>query len=221
MLPRKQIGLSLLDDIRERLFREPIRIIFDVGANVGQSARELRRRYPEAAIYCFEPDPETFKILASLDIAVCFNVGLGSSRGVFRFDNREPNSTMRQFQLDRDDEALPMIEIDTLDSICTMNNISHIDLLKIDTEGDLMVLKGASEMLREFRVGIAVAECSVSIDNRFHAHFSEVHCLMEAFGYRLFGIYEQVHEWPSGRPQLRRVNAAYISRPTIERNILK
>jgi hypothetical protein len=39
---------------------------------------------------------------------------------------------------------------------------------------------------------------------------------LETMDYRLFAIYEQMYEWPSGEPQLRRVNAVFISRTVIE-----
>jgi hypothetical protein len=35
---------------------------------------------------------------------------------------------------------------------------------------------------------------------------------LEVKGYRLFGIYEQVHEWMAHTPNLRRVNAVFVSR---------
>jgi hypothetical protein len=41
---------------------------------------------------------------------------------------------------------------------------------------------------------------------------------MEDRGYRLFQFYEQVHEWPTGYPHLRRCDVVYISPVVIERN---
>lgn len=35
-------------------------IIFDVGANTGQSAELFSKRFPNAKIYCFEPFSATF-----------------------------------------------------------------------------------------------------------------------------------------------------------------
>ncbi len=37
------------------------RVIFDVGANVGQTVDELRSTFSEASIYSFEPVPSTFE----------------------------------------------------------------------------------------------------------------------------------------------------------------
>jgi hypothetical protein len=37
--------------------------IFDVGANVGQSARKFSKYFPNSEIYCFEPLSETCRVL--------------------------------------------------------------------------------------------------------------------------------------------------------------
>src|SRR5690606_15807787 len=89
---------------------------------------------------------------------------------------------------------------------------SQIDLLKIDTEGhDLLVLEGARTMLSNQSIAIIHIEAGISSDNHRHVPFSAIQSFMNEFGYRSFAIYEQVHEWPTGRPDLRRINAAFIS----------
>ena len=40
-------------------------VLFDVGANRGDYAKELVKNYRNAEIHCFEPAAETFKILCS------------------------------------------------------------------------------------------------------------------------------------------------------------
>ena len=42
------------------LIAGPVSLVFDVGANIGTTARELSQVFPEAAIYCFEPGSSTF-----------------------------------------------------------------------------------------------------------------------------------------------------------------
>ncbi len=47
------------------LFKESSKpIFFDVGANIGNYALELRRHFPNAEIYSFEPVKSTFAVLA-------------------------------------------------------------------------------------------------------------------------------------------------------------
>ena len=44
------------------LIKDP-RVIFDVGAHVGQTALRYRAIFPKARIFSFEPAPETYKVL--------------------------------------------------------------------------------------------------------------------------------------------------------------
>jgi trans-aconitate methyltransferase len=39
--------------------------IFDVGAHIGQTANEFRRRFPKARIFSFEPFPNSFQTLSA------------------------------------------------------------------------------------------------------------------------------------------------------------
>src|SRR4029077_11332413 len=51
----------------ERLSRDwgiAVKIFFDVGANVGQTAEEALKQFPQAKVYSFEPHPVTFARLS-------------------------------------------------------------------------------------------------------------------------------------------------------------
>ena len=55
---------------REKLLQKVIGknnpIIFDIGAHEGQSILFFSKLFPDAFIYSFEPDPDTFKILSNI-----------------------------------------------------------------------------------------------------------------------------------------------------------
>jgi hypothetical protein len=55
------IGADLRVDL-ERVGLNP-RVIFDVGANIGQTYRRFRRDFPDAQIHCFEPVNSAFQKL--------------------------------------------------------------------------------------------------------------------------------------------------------------
>ena len=61
-----------------------ITTVFDIGANVGQFAEEIRSELPDAQIYSFEPVKETYDALvnnfASDKKFRAFNMGLGSKK---------------------------------------------------------------------------------------------------------------------------------------------
>ncbi len=45
--------------------RRDVRLIFDVGANTGQTASLYRRHFPDATIYCFEPFVKAYNKLCA------------------------------------------------------------------------------------------------------------------------------------------------------------
>lgn len=58
----------------------------------------------------------------------------------------------------------------------------------------------------------------MSPSNARHVPMESLKPYLESFGYALFGLYEQVHEWPRGEPHLRRTNLIFISQQLIENN---
>ena len=191
-------------------------VILDVGANVGQSAARFRAAYPLAEIFCFEPVQATY---LSLRDAVagdprihCHHVALGSQQGTATLvlDGTSDRSRIEPgLPTDTTSETVP---VDTLSNFCTQKEIPQISYLKIDTEGhDLEVLRGGESLLAEARVDVLEVEAGMSPDNHLHVPISELVTYLEGFGYRLFALYEQVPEWQTGRPQLRRTNPVFIS----------
>ena len=142
-------------------------IFFDVGANIGDYAKELQQEFPNATIYAFEPNANTFEKtqnnLANLGI-YCFNLGMGNQdekKKIYSYGSDKYSqhaSLYKDVMLDlHKAQTLVEIEIEvtTIDSFCEDKSIEFIDFLKIDTEGnELEVLKGAIKLISENRVGI-------------------------------------------------------------------
>jgi hypothetical protein len=63
-----QYGISVYDDIARlnRAWDRSVNTFFDVGANVGQTTRQVLRRFPSARVYAFEPHPTSFRALAAI-----------------------------------------------------------------------------------------------------------------------------------------------------------
>jgi FkbM family methyltransferase len=216
LLPYK-FGTDPLLDIKKKLPCQTIRVIFDVGANRGDTAIAFRRNYPSATIYCFEPNPDLSKILFGLGTGVeVHTIAMSSKAGKAGFDRSKGTSDL--FSLTGDVSA-EIVKLDTVDNFCLTKSISHIDFLKIDTEGhDLEVLRGAIRMLSDARIDVVQAEVSMNPENKLHIGFLEVQNFLQQFGYRIFGIYEQINEWPTSEPNLRRTNVVYISRQVMNAN---
>jgi hypothetical protein len=131
-------------------------------------------------------------------------------------NSRDP--TMHRVSADATGEV-ESIPATTIDAFCAEHRIERIDYLKIDTEGhDLEVLKGSHEMLSSDRISIVEVECGMNPGNTYHVPFETMKPRLEGYGYRLFRLYDQVCEWPTREPHLRRANAVYLSPRTISEN---
>jgi FkbM family methyltransferase len=112
-----------------------------------------------------------------------------------------------------------MVNVITLDAFCADQKIDTVGLLKIDTEGsDLDVLRGGANILRDQRIDLVQLEAGMNFRNQLHVPFEQLKSFMESMGYFLFGIYEQVPEWPTRAPHLRRSNPLFISERVIRAN---
>jgi FkbM family methyltransferase len=217
-------GVDFSYDLRRHLPECQVRTIFDVGANVGQSARSYLSSFRGATILCFEPVRSTYdRLVAALGSAPnvrCFAVGMSASAGAGRMAIDDRESSMNK--LTTADSAAAVVEpvaLDTLDAFCARESIAHIDLLKIDTEGhDLEVLKGGAGLLARQAVDIIQVEAGMNPRNERHVPMEHFKQYLEPLGYFLFRIYDQVPEWPTGDPNLRRSNLVFISDPVIRRN---
>jgi FkbM family methyltransferase len=215
--PRR--GADLPDDVGYFLPNLRVRMVFDVGANVGQSAREFLRRFPDAQVYAFEPTAEAFgrlqAALAGEARARTIHVGLADAPGDALM-HVDPSVSGRSAIADDGNEA---VTLTTVDVFCMERRIDHIDLLKVDTEGfDLRVLHGAASLLGRSAIGLVNVEAAIDPDNALHVPLAAMRDYLEPIGYRVFGFYDQMGEWIAEQPQLRRLNAVFVSEPVIAAN---
>jgi FkbM family methyltransferase len=138
------------DDDQARLIPDA-QIVFDVGANVGQSAKTYRRLYPQAQIWSFEPFPVTYEHLChSLADDRFHPIALALSDQISKAKLNIGAVSITNSLLRRETDTGKSIEIqtDTLDHFCSEHGISSIDILKVDVEGaEDRVFSGAKEML--------------------------------------------------------------------------
>ncbi len=224
VLPR---GIDFAKDISCALPMYRPNVIFDVGANVWQSAKQFLAEFPSAHIFCFEPVTNTYRLLQhSLQDnkrVDCYQIAFGSSKKTGQMILQ--GSSDMFYLIDQSSESpnkdtlLESVIVDTLDDFCQMNKVDNISYLKIDTEGgDLEVLKGAVMMLSEQRIDIVQVETGMNPANGRHVSLESIKEFLESNRYYLFGIYEQVNEWPTGEPHLRRTNPIFISQQVIDKN---
>jgi FkbM family methyltransferase len=215
-------GIDPFFDIKSRGILFCPKTIFDVGANQGIVTTRLAKRFPEAMIFAFEPSQCNFselrKRVEHLPRIRCIKVALSSSNGVARFQDDERAHDMSRLAAPGDACGGYLVQTQRLTHFCSLEKIEHIDYLKIDTEGhDQDVLLGAKEMLQTKSIDFVEVEAGVNPENKLHVPFEVMKTYLEELNYRLFGIYEQIHEWPTNSPNLRRVNAVFMQREHIER----
>lgn len=214
-------GTNLFRDIENELPAWRAEMVFDVGANVGQSAERFLDAFPAAELYCFEPMPQTF---AELDAKLPdeprvhrVQLALGASRGTGAMKSTQSRSTGASLvpsmpDASSRDEDLVTVTVEPLDGFCAAEGIEHIGYLKIDTEGhDLEVLKGADRMLGDHRIDIVQVEAGMNRDNRLHVPLEHLKRHLEDRDYWLFGVYDQVLERPTQEARLRRANLLFVS----------
>jgi FkbM family methyltransferase len=194
-------------EVQAELFPDA-RVIFDVGAHVGETAREYRTLFPLADIYSFEPFPRSFAVLQrsmSGDprfhpqrIALLDTAGEYEMRCNRSDDTNSVLSTAPQGQLYWGDivdtiETVPIAAM-TLDNFCETNGIQHIDILKLDTQGtEMRVLRGALSTLSQRRVAAVYSEVLVAPTYTDQCTFDEMMRFLREAGYYLRDIQNLSH----------------------------
>src|SRR5215475_12608714 len=204
--PRIEMGRDYLADVRS-ILGSGAKIIFDVGANHGQTMLAMAATFPHAEIHSFEPDPEAFLRLAAaasrFDSVHTHNVALGSRTGeqkLFRFAMDMTNSLLpkalgsEQFLADphyMEEVGSTQVHVDTIDLFCARHTIETIDLLKIDAQGlDLEVLKGARGLLDTSAIALVYTEvCFVPLYEG-QPLFPDIYDFLYERGYRLVAMYD-------------------------------
>ena len=216
MLPR---GVSFFHDVRQWLGGWRFDVIFDVGANVGQSAHVFAEENPQAQIYCFEPvaraHEELMRNVSYLPKVSTFQLAMGASvgRGIIHVGKETSLASMEKRAPDDREE---FVDVTTVDAVCAGHGIKSIDLLKVDAEGhDLAVLQGARDMLGKGAVSFVQVEASFYAGDPRFVCLDRAVAMLNDLGYEVFGIYDQMPH-PTGRPSVAYFNAVFVNRKLLK-----
>jgi FkbM family methyltransferase len=214
-------GLDAFVDIGRRAPQVRPTTIFDVGANVGQSALRFAERFPEATIWSFEPFEAAYAELEQATRGTkvrCFRLAFGAEA----FTATVPLAAKSDLNslLSRATAAeVPRetVHVTTLDAFAVEHGVERIDFLKIDTEGfDLAVLQGAEQLLTSGAISLVQVEAGMTGKNLKHVPLEALRLHLEERGYDMFGLYEQTPEW-SGEARLRFANVVFAAERISER----
>jgi FkbM family methyltransferase len=188
--------------LQELLRRQPVEVVFDVGANVGQTTRRFRELFPEATIHCFEPVDECFveltRVYGSCESVKLHKKAVADTPGQRQFfRNREaPTSSLLSVSATNaiypiDLSASLEIETVTLDRFCSENGISKIDILKMDIQGgEMMALQGASGLLNGQAIDLLLTEVWFNQVYENQAYYHDISEFLFRFGYHPYGLYD-------------------------------
>jgi FkbM family methyltransferase len=190
-------------DMRRLLPGKTAPVIFDIGANVGQTAQKFRAIFPASVLHCFEPGIGSFNTLQSnfagkTSIHVWpFAIGSSARRQEF-LENTEPDmSSFLELGATGWGEVKnrALVDVTTIDQFLGEQNIPTVDILKSDTQGyELEVFKGAEEAMRANRVGLVYFEFIFSEMYRGLPRFDDVFRFLTDRGFLLVSIYDIHHQ---------------------------
>ena len=190
-------GVDLLHDARVLLNDAENLVLFDIGANVGQTTLAMCEAFQSPRIHAFEPSPKTAATLrravGGRPGVVVEAIAFGDTVGTLPFHVTEVHSVNDSLLRPRWNAGGTVVDVPvtTVDAYCTSRGIERIDLLKIDTQGyDLRVLHGARQLLRDRRVRLFACEANFPDLYDDQAQLSDLLAFADAVGYRLVGFYE-------------------------------
>lgn len=198
---RDEVHLPLLA-ARRLLERSPHApspcVMFDVGANAGQTTETMLDLFPTSVIHAFEPGNQAFGQLSRrLDGKAgvhLHNKAVGSALGRISLNENSEITMSSILPLGRQGwgtvQQVREVEMTTVDEVCRQNGIKYLSILKSDTQGyDLEVLQGASGMLKEGRVDCVFFEVIFSELYQGIPRFDGVFSFLLDHGFVLVNIY--------------------------------
>ena len=201
-------GFDWILDIQRNLHLRSEPVVFDVGANLGQTVKEIKQRLPNARLHAFEPVESSFaqlEVVASRFSSVtCHQLALGAAPSTERIKVvplASRNSLVATTLVDDEKAIEQEIEISTVDDVCAKHQISAIDILKTDTEGyDLNVLRGAEGLLGRGAVNAVYVEVGFADAHPQCSAFQPIYDFLIERGFRFSGLYDlywlQRKPWP-------------------------
>jgi FkbM family methyltransferase len=186
-------GVDAFDDVAS--LAGEVSVVFDVGANEGQTIERVRRVLPQTRIFSFEPVPSTFAKLSAnvggLRGVECVQSAVGDAEGHVEITVSQTSGQNTIHVSAKPDAPTVTVSVTTVDGFAKERGIDVIDLLKIDTEGyESVVLQGARGMLEAGRVRFVLAECEFTHrPEEPHGAFFELTDALLPLGYRVVAMY--------------------------------
>jgi FkbM family methyltransferase len=200
-------GRDLILDVKR--LATSMKVVFDVGANVGDNTLLYGNEFPTAQIFACEPSAqprnrllrrvvelENVRVLpialGERDETTTINTHVGSDQNsLLVVDSQASRHVGADFFQPL---AAETIEIKRLDRVVADFGVGEIDFLKIDTQGfELNVLRGAEGLLSEKRIKLILLEVNFVPLYEGQPAFGELIGFLDSYGYRFIALYNQVY----------------------------
>ena len=191
----------VVDQIKKARGDQFVKTIFDVGAAFGDTTITFLKSYPEATIYCFEPQKQSFdrlrrRVRKDFNRVKFFNIGLYDKQGFLDFHVASYRDSSSILPLSDSILAQGIYEVDvrkikvmTLDVFIKKHSVDRIDLIKIDVEGvESALLKGGAETFKN-KIDNVFIEISSSIKEINSAEFRDIFDFFYQAGFTFVGCY--------------------------------
>ena len=191
-------------------------VIFDIGANEGQSLVEFKEWWSESQVHCFEPQEECWNKLNSKvknqnfrdvfinkyalgeiekeEVFYSHDITSGQS-GLHKINTKSIDSiNLQKLETKKSIENYKttinhkrVIKVKPLNNYFKNHNIEHVDLMKIDTQGyEPEVLSGLKDYLS--KVDVIITELMFYDFYERSLSFSDIEKFLLPAGFRLFDI---------------------------------
>lgn len=210
-------GVCFREDISKIYGLDKVRVVFDVGAHHGQTARLFAETFSRAEIISFEPTTDSFRTLQANTRSEArikaMQMALGETCGqqaMALHDYSQINSLKPELNRIEQDGRSEIVSVRTADSVRAELRLEAIDLLKIDAEGyEMSVLAGASDCLKQGKVALILAEATLRPRDQEHTQMGDLIEVLDQYGFDIVAIYDQA---VLDRRYLGFVNALFMRR---------
>ncbi len=199
----KHDALRMQGKLLEKL---DVKVAIDGGAYHGEWASYYLQQFPSAKVYMFEPFPVSQAILTeklgSNSRAHLVPAALGQHcerRTLYVNQLAATNSLFQTSSGAREKQPDPNwmkpagteeIEVTTLDHFCQNQNISRVNILKLDVQGaELLALKGGEGLLSRGAIDVIYLEMQFTQQYEGQAWHFEISKYLHDLKYDLFGVY--------------------------------
>lgn len=167
-------------------------VIVEVGAYRGEGTIQLSGAYPYGKIYAFEPLPDNYSVLINRagqckNVSLC-NLALSTSDNMIRLWGDGSQASL--FSQEKEGEKWIEVPCILLDKWCKLNDIDHIDFLRLDIGGcEWQIINSSPEILKT--VIVLVIKTHIQPSNPSIPSYNVIKKSLDDLGFELFSHWYQ------------------------------